>query len=113
MSACARRGSASIGLNRLTSKALQELLQLLTVFLPADARVPKSVRQLKQFFLKKYPEQCPAMQKYCKLCQRLLLESEMCACNAGHSEFVTVPVGPQLQARLESKPLCKLVMKIY
>ena len=35
----------------LTGRALQELLQLLIIFLPAGARIPKSVRKLKQYFL--------------------------------------------------------------
>ncbi len=85
----------------LTSKAFQELLQLMRVFLPKDAAIPKSVRHLKQFFLKTYTEQCPTMQKYCSLCQRLI--DETCTCNAGINKFVTVPVGPQLKSRLESK----------
>lgn len=87
----------------LTGKALQELLHLLGVFLPRDAEIPKSVRHLKQFFLKTYKEQCPAMQKYCTFCQRLLRDDETCTCNAGCSEFVTVPIGPQLKARFQGK----------
>ena len=85
----------------LTSKAFQELLQLMTVFLPKDAAIPKSVRHLKQYFVKTYPEQCPKMQKYCSFCQSLI--EKTCSCNAGVSQFVTVPVGPQLKSRLESK----------
>lgn len=87
----------------LTGKALQELLHLLSVFLPKDAKIPKSVHQLKQYFLKTHKEQCPAMQKYCTYCQCLLSEDKTCTCNAGYSEFVTVPIGPQLKARFESK----------
>lgn len=87
----------------LTSKALQELLNLLAVFLPNDAKIPKSVHHLKQFFLATYKEQCPTMQKYCTFCQKLLYEGEICTCDTGTSEFVTVPIGPQLKARFESK----------
>lgn len=91
----------------LTSKALQELLDMMSVFVP-QASLPKSVRQLKKFFVSAYSEQCPRMQKYCNLCQDLIGcddEDEKCACDAGHSEFITIPVGPQIKTRLESE-LC-------
>ena len=87
----------------LTGKAFQELIQLITVFLPADALLPKSIRHLKQHFLKNSSEQCPVMQYYCDNCHRLLKNEEECDCNAHRSQFVTVPVGPQLKARLESR----------
>ena len=44
------------------------------------------------------------MQRYCE-------KDEVCECNTCYSKFVTVPLGPQLKARLESKhlrPKCKL-----
>ena len=37
----------------LTAKALEELLMLLSAMLPADAKLPKTVHQLKKIFLGK------------------------------------------------------------
>ena len=87
----------------LTNKALEELLSLMTVFLPPGARVPKTVYQLKKFFLALYPEQQPHMQRFCDTCHALLGTSEACGCGGATAEFVTVPLEPQLKARLESK----------
>lgn len=33
----------------------------------------------------------------------LLNETAVCECHAGLSQFITVPIGPQLKARLQSK----------
>ena len=92
----------------LTTKALEELLHLLAVFLPSDAALPKSVRQLKMFFVKKHLDASPVMQKYCPTCHVTMNEvDKLCSrCQTAYSEFVTMPVGPQLRARLESKLLC-------
>ena len=86
----------------LTSKALQELLHMIGVFLPKASSLPKTVRQLKQYFLDNYKDQCPQMEKYCSLCQSLFNEEDPCNCNVRCNEFVNVPIGPQLKARLES-----------
>lgn len=89
----------------MTAKALEELLHLMAVFLPSDALIPKSVRQLKTFFLKTHSDAIPVMTKYCPTCH-ILMNKEDLSCNRCQStpcEFVTVPVGPQLKARLESK----------
>ncbi|SMN12434.1 hypothetical protein SPBRAN_884 [uncultured Candidatus Thioglobus sp.] len=89
----------------LTAKALEELLHLMAVFLPSDAALPKSVRQLKAFFLKTHSDASPVIQKYCPTCHVTMKETEKscCRCQTTYSEFVTVPIGPQLKARLESK----------
>ena len=88
----------------LTAKALQELLHLMNVFLPLDALLPKSVHELKQFFTKLFPDQQPSMQMYCSNCQRLLTsENSFCSCGVECSQFINVPIGPQLKARLESQ----------
>lgn len=84
----------------LTGKALDELLHLLNTFLP-DAHLPKSLRQLRKFFMEIYVEQQPITQRYCSNCHILLNEGESCPCEASCSQFVTVPIGPQLKARLE------------
>lgn len=89
----------------LTTKALAELLHLMAVFLPNDAALPKSVRQLKAFFLKTHLDASPVMQKYCPTCHVTMKKKDKscCRCQATYCEFVTVPIGPQLKARLESK----------
>ena len=88
----------------LTSKALQELLHLLSIFMP-NAALPKSVYQLKSFFIDVFPEQSPTIQKYCTNCHRLLNEDGVlpCNCDAGYSQFITVSIASQLKARLEGK----------
>lgn len=89
----------------LTGKALEEMLHLMATFLPSDSNLPKSVRQLKKFFLDIYSDQHPVMQNYCSSCHQLLEKEESCVCEAGSSQFVTVPIGPQLKARLEGTQL--------
>lgn len=85
----------------LTQKALEELLHLIAVVLPADAVLPKSVAHLKKFFLRIHAEK-PIMQKYCTTCDQLYKhEEKQCECECVYSQFVTVPIGQQLKARLE------------
>lgn len=94
----------------LTAIALNDLLHLLTVILPSDAAVPKSVQYLKQYFERIYAEQKPNSQQFCYQCHQLLKKSESCECDAGISQFITIPIGPQLKVRLESTyvSLCSL-----
>lgn len=89
----------------LTAKALQELLHLISVFLPSGAMLPKSVHQLKALFTELFPEQQPKLQNYCSVCHRLYDDEghALCTCHAGVSQFVTVSVAAQLKSRLESK----------
>lgn len=51
----------------LTTKALQELLQLISVLLPSGSTCPRSVRSLKNFFTPRFPDKKPSMQQYCLL----------------------------------------------
>ena len=85
----------------LTKKALQELLQLISVLLLSASACPRSVRSLKNFFIQRFLDQKPSMQQYCSNCLKLLSSEQSCGCHASISEFVTVPLGPQLKARLE------------
>ena len=87
----------------LTAKAIDELLYLMSVLLPKDAEIPQSVRQLKNYFVLIHSEQKPEMQDYCSNCLRLLEGGEKCDCEDKQCQFVTVPLGPQIKARLESK----------
>ena len=87
----------------LTSKALEELLNLLSVFLPSGAQLAKSVYHLKNFFVEIYKEQQPVFHPYCTDCHKQLDESESCDCGGSKSKFISVPIGPQLKSRLEGK----------
>ncbi len=87
----------------LNSQALSDLLHLMNYFLPASSKFPKTVYKLKKFFTTNFSEKLPSMQAFCGTCHRLLKEDEGCACGGRTSQFVTVPIGPQLKARLESK----------
>lgn len=89
--------------NSLTARALQELLDLMTVFLPADSGLSRSITQLKNYFLSIFSEQQPEMKDYCTMCHHLLTENDKCTCNAKLAQFVTVPIGPQLKSRLEGR----------
>ncbi len=86
----------------LTSKALTELLQLLSVHIPLGAALPKSVHSLKQFFVRAYPHTQPVEHFYCSFCQRPLPSCDTkCSgrsCTGGSSGvFITIPLGPQLK----------------
>lgn len=87
----------------LTSKALKDLLCLVAVLLPKDAKIPKSVNQLKKYFTDLYSEQQPNLQAYCPCCHKLLSKSEACSCPSKSEQFISIPIGPQVKARLESK----------
>lgn len=92
----------------LTGKSLTELLQLLTVHLPQGAAIPKSVHQLKRFFVDNFPEAQAVQHVYCSCCQRSLASMEArClgnGCSGGTpSVFITVPVGPQLKRMMEGR----------
>lgn len=85
----------------LTKKALQELLQLICVLLPTGSACPRSVHSLKNFFTEMFPDHKPSIKQYCTNCLKLLSSEQNCECNASTSDFITVPLGPQLKARLE------------
>lgn len=87
----------------LTTVAFKELLHLLSVFLPKNANIPKNAKQLKKYFMEIHSEQKPSMQDYCSHCLGLMEAGKSCHCGAKKSQFVTVPLGPQIKARLESK----------
>lgn len=94
----------------LTKKALQELLQLVCVLLPAGSACPRSVHSLKNFFTEGFPDHKPSIKQYCTNCLKLLSTEQNCECNASTSDFITVPLGPQLKARLEGK--CSFDLKL-
>ena len=90
----------------LTTKAFTELLQLIAVHLPKEAAIPRSVHNLKRFFVESYPELQPIQHYYCSCCQRpLLSDSSICnghGCSGGSSAtFITIPAGGQLKRAME------------
>ena len=88
----------------LTATAFQELLYLLSAFLPANAKIPNTVKELQKYFVQMHAEQKPNMQDYCSNCLGLLEEGKSpCECGTKKCQFVTVPLGPQIKARLESE----------
>ncbi len=87
----------------LTKKAMEELLKLISVLVPPGSAVPKSFGALKKFFVENFPELRPSMQHYCSTCHQLLSPQEECQCSTAVSQFINVPLGPQLKARLEGQ----------
>ena len=90
----------------LITKAFTELLQLLLVHLPQEATIPKTVYNLKRFFVDAFPEAEAVQQYYCSLCQRpLQSQTERCfgnGCSGGNcSVFITIPVAPQIKRMME------------
>lgn len=92
----------------LTEKAVDQLLHLLRTFLPKDALIPKSLKQIKKFFMDVYTSLHPVTQKYCSNCHALLGSEDLCSCSAGCGQFISVPIGPQLKARLEGTVIIAL-----
>ena len=73
----------------------------MTIFLPPDAVMPKSITHLKKFIMKFHMNETPQMQHYCSACHTLLQKEEQCNCNAKKAQFITVPLAPQIKLRLE------------
>lgn len=86
----------------LTTKAFTELLQLLSVHLPKGASIPKSVYQLKQNFLRAFPESQAILHYFCECCKTPLstLSSDDCG-QCSPATFITVPLGPQVKKMME------------
>ena len=56
----------------LTTKSFTELLQLVSVHLPASAKIPTSVYKMKQVFLECFPDSQATRHFYCDCCHRPL-----------------------------------------
>ena len=52
----------------LTKSAFSKLLQLFKVHLPTAGQYPRSVRQVKAFFMDLFPHTSPLVHEYCKYC---------------------------------------------
>ena len=99
----------------LTSKALTELMQLISVHLPQGATVPKSVYHLKQNFLKIFPDAESERHYFCECCQRPLTSLDVACVGDGcggssPATFITVPLGVQVKRMMEG--WCSLICTI-
>lgn len=91
----------------LTAKAFSELLQLLSVHLPSSSMAPKSIYQLKSFFLNLFPHASPTVHSYCAFCLSLCGDEGFCSterCEGGSKEeFISIALTPQLKRIIEGK----------
>ena len=88
----------------LTKKAFSELIDLVATHLPRVAKPPASVYKLKQFFLHIFPDTASVTHKYCSKCHHLFGDHDtVCenCCKAKVSQFIEIPISPQLKHKLE------------
>ena len=94
----------------LTAKAFTELLQLLSIHIPPKAKVASSVYMVKKLFLKLFPCAQGNQHRYCSHCHQLLSSEQPCSnqlcVDKPVESFISVPIAPQLKAKLEGKQ-CK------
>ena len=82
----------------LTTRAFTELLQLLSVHLPQNASIPKSVYSLMRLFVEAFPKAQAVKHFYCSFCLRPLQSStERCTGNGcGGTNSITIPLGKRM-----------------
>ena len=88
----------------MSKQALTDLVSLLNVHLPQQAKSARSFYKLKQFFEQHFDDLESRVHYYCTNCHRLVdSDKSMCPnnCEAGVSQFVHLPVEPQLRRKLE------------
>ena len=91
----------------LTKEAFKELIQLVTVHMPSNAKSAKSVYLLQNFFEKHFNDTKGECHYYCTKCHRSVEEGReegaRCpsGCNATMNKFLYVPIEPQLKRKLE------------
>lgn len=90
----------------LSNKTFAELLQLISVLLPTSAKLPTSVHTFKKYLAKFLPTSSVAnVHYYCTRCQTAVANSGgACTCgnNSSPAEFVSVPLGRQIQDMMKS-----------
>jgi hypothetical protein len=87
----------------LTKEAFKELIELVTVHMPSNAKSAKSVYLLQNFFEKHFNDTKGECHYYCTKCHRCVEEGARCpsGCDARINKFLYVPIEPQLKRRLE------------
>ena len=89
----------------LTKTAFAELLQLISVHLPASAPFPKSVHRIKTFFSDLFPHASPVVHEFCSFCLSPLSGDEVCSMpncrGVDKGQFISLPLGPQLKKLME------------
>lgn len=99
----------------LSTKAFSELIQLVRVLLPKEAKLPTTVHKLKNFLSDLFPDMQADINAYCSFCHRLLPSPlAMCSlCPESRTErFVTIPLQPQFKRMLEGKQSTLIRMKV-
>ena len=90
--------------HQLSSKALDDLIQLLKLHMPKEANIPSSSYTLKKFFKDLFPDLASSVHFYCSNCHQLLTtESEVCnniECGSDTEYFISVPLHQQIKRRL-------------
>ena len=87
----------------ITYKAFEELIELLSVHLPLSTHTT-TVHKLKNFFGTHISNFESETYRYCNECHGLLQDSEpQCrnSCSGIVSQFLHIPIAPQLKKRLE------------
>jgi len=90
----------------LSLSAFSQLLQLISVLLPQQTELSKSVYSLEKFFTDLFPDITSTLNSYCSSCLQPL-HSTVCnriECIGSHAEkFVTIPLEAQLRRKLEGR----------
>ena len=91
----------------LTGKAFSELLELIGVHIPRPSKAAQSIYKLKKYFIKLFPHARSTVHQYCSVCQSVLLNNESCSScvESKVEEFISIPLGPQLEEKMKSKSL--------
>ena len=88
----------------ISKQALTDLVSLLNVHLPRQAKSAPSFYKLKQFFEQHFDDMESRVHYYCTQCHRLVdSDKSVCPnnCRLGVSQFVYLPIEPQLRRKLE------------
>jgi hypothetical protein len=101
----------------LTKRALEDLLQLMALFLPTvETTLPSSVYVLKRAFVEAFPSVPVRKVLYCSNCQALLDRGSSCgksSCSGHVKDFVFISLYQQLKLKLEDKLIWKALQETY
>ena len=88
----------------ISKQALTDLVSLVNIHLPQSAKSAPSFYKLKQFFEHHFGDMEAHVHYYCTQCHRLVdSDKSLCPnnCGSGVSQFVYLPIEPQLRRKLE------------